>query len=117
MITKTKLKEDLLRRYADNKMKIVGATCYCPICHKEFEKKTVQQAFCEIKCKDAYHNFMRYETIYPEYQCFREVINAKASNNRGKLLRVNGKQYPYGSKELEEALMNQMKEECNEFLI
>lgn len=79
MITREQLREDLQRRYNDNKMMIVGATCYCPICHKPFEKKTVHQVFCgssiDTHCKDAYHNFMRYGTLYPQYKCFNEVYN------------------------------------------
>lgn len=122
MITKEKLREDLLRKYNYNKYKIVGSTCYCPICGKEFVKKTRDQVFCSSRdntyCKDVYHNFMRYGTLYSNYQCFREVMGIKKKeSNKNKLIRVDGKLYPFGSNELEEALMNQEKIHDDEFFI
>lgn len=81
MITKNELKEDLQRRYHDNQLMVVGSHCICPICHKEFVKKTYQQVFCgsskDTSCKDSYHNFMRYGTLNLKYQCFKEVFIKK----------------------------------------
>lgn len=34
----------------------IGDTCRCPICGKKFLKKTYQQKFCCIRCKNKYHN-------------------------------------------------------------
>lgn len=34
----------------------VGTECRCPMCHKKFIKKTYQQRFCCIKCKNNFHN-------------------------------------------------------------
>ena len=38
----------------------VGSTIICPICGKQFKKKSYQQAFCSNKgrgnCKDRFHN-------------------------------------------------------------
>lgn len=34
----------------------VGAEIRCPMCHKKFVKKTYQQKFCCIRCKNNYHN-------------------------------------------------------------
>lgn len=52
--------------YIQNKERDVGKVCYCPICQTRFIKKTKDQVFCNktTKCKDAYHNFMRYGTSY-----------------------------------------------------
>lgn len=76
MITKEQLKKSLLEKYNNNKNKMVGSTCFCPICGQQFTKKTVLQAFCGTSqntiCKDAFHNFIRYGTTY-NFGCFKEL--------------------------------------------
>lgn len=42
--------------YKTNKLAKVNEEIVCPICGKHFIKKQWQQAFCCIKCKDAYWN-------------------------------------------------------------
>lgn len=39
-----------------NESSNVGTECKCPICKRTFIKKTYQQKFCCIKCKNKYHN-------------------------------------------------------------
>lgn len=60
--------EQISTVYYHNKNRKIGQTCKCPICHKEFVKKTNKQVFCgsryDEECKNAYHNFIRYGTIY-----------------------------------------------------
>lgn len=48
----TKRKE----RYNTNKALKVGSVCICPICGKEFIKKTYAHAFCSNECKNTYWN-------------------------------------------------------------
>ena len=43
-------------QYESNKASKVGETIICPICGKEFVKKSYQQAFCCTQCKDTYWN-------------------------------------------------------------
>lgn len=38
----------------------VGEECRCPMCGKKFAKKSYQQKFCGIKCKNNYHNKRQY---------------------------------------------------------
>lgn len=33
-----------------------GEVVKCPVCGTEFEKKSYQQKFCSLKCKDKHHN-------------------------------------------------------------
>lgn len=45
-----------------NEQAKVGETIKCPICGRLFKKKSYQQKFCSISCKDKYHNKrMRYK--------------------------------------------------------
>lgn len=44
------------RQYDRNKQAPIKATCTCPVCRCYFIKKTKQQAFHSIKCKDRYWN-------------------------------------------------------------
>jgi hypothetical protein len=43
-------------RYDTNAQKKVGETCACPSCGKNFVKRSYQQKFHSIKCKDIYWN-------------------------------------------------------------
>ena len=49
-------KSKRLLQYESNKASKVGETIICPICSKEFVKKTYQQVFCCTQCKDTYWN-------------------------------------------------------------
>ena len=42
--------------YESNMKAVVGSTCKCPDCFKSFVKKTWQQKFDRIKCKDRFWN-------------------------------------------------------------
>ena len=44
------------QRYIDNKKAKCGAEISCAVCGKIFIKKQYSQAFCCIRCKDAYWN-------------------------------------------------------------
>lgn len=53
-------KERMLARYETAKAAKTGTMCTCPVCSKEFKKKSYQQAFCSNKgrnnCKDLFWN-------------------------------------------------------------
>lgn len=53
-------KERMLARYETAKAATTGTMCNCPVCNKEFKKKSYQQAFCSNKghnnCKDLFWN-------------------------------------------------------------
>lgn len=50
------MKDRYTSRYVINKAAKVRTKCICPVCKKEFAKKSYQQAFCRTKCKDRYWN-------------------------------------------------------------
>jgi len=43
-------------QYNKNKLSKTGDKCICPSCNSNFIKKTYQQVFCKITCKDNYWN-------------------------------------------------------------
>jgi hypothetical protein len=53
-------KERMLARYETAKAAKTGTVCTCPVCSKDFTKKSYQQAFCSNKgrnnCKDLFWN-------------------------------------------------------------
>ena len=62
------------KRYDINKQAKVGEEIICPVCGSHFVKRSYQQAFCCILCKDKYNNqrrkdngyFKRYNLAHPE---------------------------------------------------
>lgn len=63
-----------VKRYDINKSAKVGEELVCPVCGGRFVKKSWQQAFCCVSCKDRYWNqkrkdngyFKRYNMEHPE---------------------------------------------------
>lgn len=84
----TKRKE----RYNTNKALKVGSVCVCPICGKEFIKKTYAHAFCSTKCKDAFWNakkdrhrkgyYLEYDNAHPERKIRRALYSMEIHNAR-----------------------------------
>ena len=84
----TKRKE----RYNTNKALKVGSVCVCPICGKEFIKKTYAHAFCCTKCKDVFWNakkdrhragyYLEYDNAHPERKIRRVLYSMEIHNAR-----------------------------------
>lgn len=67
-------KSNSIKKYETNKSALVGDELVCPICGRNFIKKSYQQAFCCNDCKDRYWNqtrkkngyFSKYNSEHPE---------------------------------------------------
>lgn len=57
---KPKLNNSIEAPKARNEKAKIGEECKCPMCGKKFIKKSYQQKFCKIKCKNNYHNKRQY---------------------------------------------------------
>lgn len=53
---KKKLSESIEKLKSININKKKYSHCYCPMCKREFIKKSYQQIFCSNKCRIKYHN-------------------------------------------------------------
>ncbi|QQG32220.1 hypothetical protein CkP1_0091 [Citrobacter phage CkP1] len=42
--------------YRNNALVKVGSIMSCPCCNEQFKKKSYQQKFCNVKCKDHFWN-------------------------------------------------------------
>ena len=80
------------KAYITNKGKKIGDKCICPICGKEFIKKTYAHAFCCTKCKDAFWNakkdrhragyYEEYDNKHPERKIRRALYSMDVLNAR-----------------------------------
>ena len=57
---KLKLDNSIEAPKARNEKAKIGEECRCPMCGKKSIKKSYQQKFCKIKCKNNYHNKRQY---------------------------------------------------------
>ena len=57
---KLKLDNGIEAPKARNEKAKIGEECRCPMCGKKFIKKSYQQKFCKIKCRNNYHNKRQY---------------------------------------------------------
>lgn len=80
------------KAYITNKGKKIGDKCICPICGKEFIKKSYAHAFCCTKCKDAFWNakkdrhrvgyYTEYDNAHPERKIRRALYSMDILNAR-----------------------------------
>ena len=81
MTKKEILKEEMKSIHDLNLSSRIGDVCECPVCGKTFVKKHIKHVYCggrEVQtCKNAYNNFIRYNTVYN----FGKFLNLKEKNN------------------------------------
>lgn len=65
-----------------NLSKRIGEVCECPVCGNTFVKKHIKHVYCggreDQTCKNAYNNFIRYNTVYD----FGQFVELKKKNNK-----------------------------------
>lgn len=75
------LKEQMKSIRSLNLSKRIGEVCECPVCGNEFVKRHIKHVYCggrdDQTCKNAYNNFIRYNTIYD----FGRFVDLKKKNN------------------------------------
>lgn len=80
-MNKNTLKEQMKSIRSLNLSKRIGAVCECPVCGKLFVKKHIKHVYCggrdDQVCKNAYNNFIRYNTVYD----FGRFVDLKKKNN------------------------------------
>ncbi len=78
---KNTLKKQMNQIHDINLSKRIGEVCECPVCGNSFVKKHIKHVYCGGRdnqiCKNAYNNFMRYNTVYD----FGRFVNLKNKNN------------------------------------
>lgn len=75
------LKEEMKSIHDLNLSKRIGEVCECPVCGNSFVKKHIKHVYCggrdDQTCKNAYNNFIRYNTVYD----FGRFVELKKKNN------------------------------------
>ncbi len=81
MSKKDILKDEMKSIHDLNLSKRIGEVCECPVCGKSFVKKHIKHVYCggrdEQTCKNAYNNFIRYNTVYD----FGRFVELKKKDN------------------------------------
>lgn len=79
---KNTLKNQMKQIRTANLSKRIGEVCECPVCGSMFTKKHIKHVYCggrdDQTCKNAYNNFIRYNTVY-NFGRFNEL--KKNTNN------------------------------------
>ncbi len=81
---KNTLKKQMNQIHDINLSKRIGEVCECPVCGNSFVKKHIKHVYCGGRdnqtCKNAYNNFMRYNTVY-DFGRFVNLKNKNKNNN------------------------------------
>ena len=68
-------------RIALNRNAKTGESIICPICRKEFVKKSYQHTFCSLACKDKRHNMINSDRHSdPDYYEKYNIRNGRTLN-------------------------------------
>lgn len=106
------LKEQMKSIHDLNLSKRIGEVCECPVCGNTFVKKHIKHVYCggreDQTCKNAYNNFIRYNTVYD----FGRFVELKKKNNKSfNKKSAKYKSFSFGEESL---LSDKLNSELNE---